>query len=147
MFKKEALIVFILLFSIKAYTQKVSYEETLQKAIAHRQNQNAAHVILWNTDQFLLNMDSFFVDQNKGLLTVQSGKYLIKYDIKILGSYDHEDRTFLWSTYNSSIYKSLTTPVANLISISAANQWQIAKTTKIKCSFDSAYKMATLAFY
>src|SRR5687767_1156437 len=102
---KKTFTVFILFFATKSYSQKLNNADALQKAISHRQTQNAAHVILWNTEHFLLNIDSFFVDQNSGLLTVQSGKYLVKYNIKILGTYDHKDSTFLWSAYNSSIHK------------------------------------------
>jgi len=144
---KEIFAVLILFFVLKANAQQTSYEDALQKAIAHRQTQNAAHVILWNTDHVLLNMDSFSIDQSKSLLTVQSGKYIIKYYIKILGTYDSKDSTFLWSTYNSSIDKNLTTPVSNLISVAAANHWPIAKSYKIKNRYDSVYQLTTLAFY
>src|SRR6187551_1396750 len=127
---KETFATFILLFALQADAQQTSYEDVLQKAIAHRQTQNAAHVILWNTEHFLLNIDSFSIDQSKGLLTVQSGRFVIKYNIKILGTYDYKDSTFLWSTYNSSIDTNLTTPVSNLISVAAANHWPFAKTFK-----------------
>jgi hypothetical protein len=144
---KKTFAVFILLFALKADAQQMSYEDALQKAIAHRQTQNAAHVILWNTEHFLLNIDSFSVDQNKSVLTVQSGKFIIKYNIKILGTYDAKDSTFLWSIYNSSIDKNLTTPVSNLISVAAANHWPLEKSYKIKNWYDSVYQLTTLAFY
>lgn len=147
MFLRKIFAVFILLFASQAYAQQTGYEDALQKAIAHRQTQNAAHVIIWNTDHVLLNMDSFSVDQSKGLLTVQSGKYIVVYNIKILGTYERKDSSFLWSTYNSSIDKSLTTPVSNLISVAAANHWPLAKTYKIRNWYDSVYQLTTLAFY
>ena len=147
MISKETFAIFILFFSLQVYAQQTSYEDALQKAIAHRQTQNAAHVIVWNTDHVLLNMDSFSVDQSKGVLTVQSGKYIIKYCIKILGTYDSKDSTFLWSIYNVSIDKRLTTPVSNLISVAKANGWPLAKTYRIKNWNDSVYQLTTLAFY
>jgi hypothetical protein len=147
MLLKDILTVLILLFGSQAYAQQTSYEDVLQKAVAHRQTQNAAHVILWNTEHFLLNIDSFSIDQSKSLLTVQSGKYLIKYNIKILGTYNLNDSTFLWSTYNTSVDKNLTNPTSNLISIAAANHWPLAKSYKIKNWHDSVYQLTTLAFY
>jgi hypothetical protein len=147
MILKNTFTFFILLIATTAWGQKIDYEDAFQKAIAHRQTQNAAHVILWNRAIFQVNIDSFFVDQSIGLLTIHSGKYLVKYNIKILGTYDHKDSTFLWSTYNPSVHKRLTSPVDKLMSVAAANHWPIANTTKIKCPFDSAYNLATLAFY
>ncbi|WP_147206274.1 DUF6882 domain-containing protein [Segetibacter aerophilus] len=147
MLRKAIFVFFIVLFTCSGYCQTVNFENALREAVAHRQTQNAANVISWHTEHFLLNIDSFSIEQSKGQLTIQSGNYLVKYNIKILGTYNHKDSTFLWSAYNSSINKRLATPISNLISIAAANKWQIANNTMIKCSFDSAYKLATLAFY
>jgi hypothetical protein len=144
---KRIIIFFIFLFSAKAYSQLIDYENTLQQALSHRQTQNAAHVILWNTEHFLLNIDSFSIDQSKGQLRIQSGRYLVIYSIKISGTYNHNDSIFMWSTYNNSINKALTTPVSHLMDVAAFNNWQIAKGTMIKCSFDSAYNLAALPFY
>jgi hypothetical protein len=145
MFLKNTFLLLIL--ATNAYAQQTGHDDVLQKAINHRQIQHAAHVILWDAAPCLLNIDTFFVDQAKGTLTVQCEQYLVKYNIKILGTYDHHDSTFLWSIYNESILKELTTPVAHLITIAKANQLKIPTTRRVRCSFDSAYKLATLAFY
>jgi hypothetical protein len=144
---KYVLLSIALFIATATYGQQLNYEEVLQKAIAHRQTQNAAHIISWDTEHYLLNMDQFTVDQEKGQLTVTSGKHQVTYRIKILGTYDHQDSSFLWSVYNSSIRKDLMAPVSNLMSIATANRWEIAGTRKIRCTFDSAYKLAALVFY
>jgi len=137
----------MLLFGAQAYAQQTSYEEALQKAVAHRQMQNAAHVILWNTEHFLLNIDSFSIDRDKSVLTVQSGKYLVRYHIKILGTYNSNDSSFLWSTGDTAVEKNLTSPVSKLISTASANHWPLAKSYKTRNWNDSIYQLTTLAFY
>jgi hypothetical protein len=147
MFIRYVLMLLVLFSAVRSFSQRLKYDDVLQSAIAHRQAQNAAHVISWNTEHYLLNIDSFWVDQQKGRLTVLSGNHLVYYAIKILGTYDHKDSTFLWSAYNSSIRKDLASPVTKLITMAGENGWGVAKPSAIRCSFDSANKLATLAFY
>jgi hypothetical protein len=147
MLLRNTFLVFILCFAGKLYAQTLNYYGVLQTAMEHRQTQNAANVIIWNTAHYLLNMDSFYVDQEKELLTVSSGRHLVKYNIKIIGTYDLQDSTFLWSVSNKSIKTALTAPVYNLFSVAAANNWRLPTSEKVKCSLDSAWQFAILAFY
>ena len=144
---KKCLLALSLLFTFKSFSQKLNYESELNKAIAHRQMQNAANVIEWDKDLFLLNIDSQYIDQKKGLLIITSGRYLVHYHIKILGTYYFPDSSFLWSNFDNSIDSSLTRPVTKLFSIALKNDWQLQRTRIIGGDFLKLYNMVTLAAY
>lgn len=127
--------------------QPQSYPEAVEQAIAWRQNQNAAHVILWNNYHYELNEDSFSVDQKRGLYELFTPGKIIRFRISILGTYNHPDSTFLWSIENKSVQRSNNNPVAGLMEEAGKRYWPLPKNGLIHCSFDSAYNLASLAAY
>jgi hypothetical protein len=115
----------------------------LQNAIKHRQNQNAAHDILWGIGHNVMT-DSWIVDQEKGEMTVERGTSIITCKIKIIGTYNHNDSTFLWSTFNKSISENLTQPVTLFLTKAKENNWDIFSKGSIKCTFQQAFDLASV---
>ena len=140
---------FFLIFILPVQTlfsQTVVLDSAIQNAINHRQTQNAAHNILWGISHNIME-ESWVVDQEKGEMTVQRGTSTVSCKIKIIGTYDHKDSTFLWSIYNKSIDQNLTEPVRNLMKIANINNWKVFSNQPFKCTFQKAFNLASLVFY
>jgi hypothetical protein len=146
MYYMKHLLFALVFLSLRSSAQTNSYNQVLEKATEHRNNQLAAHDILWgyshnNTSQ------NFVFDQKAGTMTVERGTNIIQYDIQVVGTFNSNDSTFLWSTENESINKNLTKAVRRLQNVSDKNGWNIFPGKAIKCNFNKAKELATLTFY
>lgn len=133
-------------FNVALFGQEISLDSAIKISVNHRQTQNAAHNILWGISHNVME-ESWQINQEKGEMTVQRGTSTISCKIKIIGTYDHKDSTFLWSIYNKSINQDLTEPVSNFTKIAKKNNWSIMDTKPIKCSFQKALNLSSLVCY
>lgn len=146
---KKNLITLLLLFSIDSkslFGQVINLDSAIKIAVNHRQTQNAVHNILWGISHNIM-VESWQVNQEKGEMTVQRGTSTITCKIKIIGTYDHKDSTFMWSIYNKSINPDLTVPVGNFTKIARINNWNIMDATPMKCTFQKALSLSSLVCY
>lgn len=102
-----------------------------------------SHDILWGYSE----VERFLFDQDAGTVTHYRGSTIIQFDIQIIGSYDFEKTTFMWSNRNKYVNKELTKATEKLLSIAKQNKWNIDSDKSFVCPFFKAQEFLTLAFY
>lgn len=121
---------------------KQEYNALLARAVEELKLKTAAHKAAWHLGE----ADRWSVDQDEGkiIFNFKNGT-IATATVQIIGSFNSEDKTWLWGWANPSVHESLK---ADAVKVKAyGEQHQISKLTTRKWSGteDDAWAMAALA--
>ena len=125
--------------------QKDAYPKELQTQIEMAmyalQALTAAHDGTWRLGEAAWN-----VDQDQGTITFEPPNGMrVTAPVQIIGSYDTQDGTWLWSWNNPSIKEPLTADARNVQSLGQEKGYEVLTTPKLTCSEEQCWELTALA--
>jgi hypothetical protein len=116
-------------------------QSQIERAMAGLQVQTAAHDGLWQIGQA-----AWSVDQTQGTITFTSPKGLrATAPVKIVGSYDTRDDTWLWAWENPSIEPALTEHARKVQAYGHEKGYDVLTTPQFTCLEEQCWELTALA--
>ncbi len=123
-------------------TASPAFDAECGKAMAELQIRTSAHVGAWHMDECGWNLD-----QGTGQITFSDKKrrLIATAPVQIIGTYNTQDSTWLWSWANPSMEASLVTDAQKMKSYGAEKGYAMLTARKLECDELTAWKLAALA--
>jgi len=125
--------------------KKVAYPAALrkeiEKAVSGLQALTAAHDGVWQIGQA-----AWSVDQEQGTITFNSPKRIVATaPVQVIGSYNSQDGTWLWSWNNPSLEVRLTEHARKVQAFGNEKGYAILTTPKLECPEEQCWELTALA--
>jgi hypothetical protein len=125
--------------------KKISYPAELQPQIERAMNGLRA-LTSAHDGMFQIGRAQWSVDQEKGTITFNSPSGMrAEAPVQIIGTYNTQDGTWLWSWANSSIESPLTEDARKVQAYGQEHGYEILTTRKISCPEEQCWELAALA--